>query len=153
MGAVKASLVGLDTNIFIYYFHQHRTFGPFSRRIVEALVSDDLKAVTSILTLSELLSLQAHPSRVRSLQETFFQLPNLLLVSVDQEITLKAADVRREYRFPLPDALQLSTAIQAKADFFISHDRKLARFKDLRVVPLRQALQMLQLTSSKTQKQ
>lgn len=151
MGAVKEPLVGLDTNVFIYYFHKHRTLGPFSKHIVKALLGDDLRAVTSILTLSELLSLKAAPSHVRYLQEKFFQLPNLSVVSVDQEIALKAADVRREYHFPLPDALQLATAIQTKANLFISNDRKLLRFKDIRVVTLRQAVQLLSLTSSTTQ--
>jgi predicted nucleic acid-binding protein len=45
----------------------------------------------------------------------------------------RATDLRASYGFKTPDALHLASAIEEKADVFITGDSKLAKCKEIRV--------------------
>lgn len=128
--------IGLDTNIFIYYFHKDKDFGENAREVFQLLASDKKKAITSIITLTELLALKMSDKDVTILQNTFFQIPNLSMFDIDQKIALEAAKIRREYGYRLPDAIQLATATHTKADLFITNDIRLKKYKETKVILL-----------------
>lgn len=128
--------VGLDTNIFIYYFNQHPTFGEKAKQIFLALTANELEAVTSIITLAELLSLKVSPAKTALLYKKFTVLPQLSFLPVDESIAVEAAKIRRRYGFRLPDAIQLATAIVSGQEAFISNDKRLQKVKDIPVILL-----------------
>lgn len=129
--------ISLDTNIFIYYFQQNKYFGEDARNIFEKLALGKYRAVTSIITLIELLSFKLSDKDITLLQDTFLQTPNLSVIEVGQEIALTASKIRRIYGFRLPDAIQLATGVSQKVDFYITNDAKLKRFKETKVVLLK----------------
>lgn len=74
----KLKFVALDSNIFSYHFHKDPIFGPPSKKIFDLLSTDKLQAVTSLVTLIEILSIKAPPSKIKSLKESFFNIPGLV---------------------------------------------------------------------------
>lgn len=127
-------IIGLDTNIFIYYFHKNEDFGESAKEVFKTLATDKKKAVTSIITLTELLSLKMSDTGIDLLRDSFLQTPNLSIFDTNQKIALEAARIRRIYGFRLPDAIQLATAIHGKADIFITNDSRLKKIKGIKVI-------------------
>lgn len=134
----KYRFIGLDSNIFSYQFHKHPIFGPFAKEIFDTLSVNKSRAVTSIITLTEILSVKVLLNKLKELEDQFSETPNLSILDVNHEIAAKAAKIRREYGFRLPDAIQLATAIQAKAKAFITNDDRLKGFKELKVILLKE---------------
>lgn len=127
----------LDTNIFVYYFASHPQFGHQVRQIFEALSQDKFRAITSVITLTELLSLSGSDKEVDTLKNHFLETPNLEIIDLNQEISIEAARIRREYKFRTPDAIQLATAINSRAEVFVTNDKKLKKFKEIKVTGLK----------------
>ena len=96
----KFKLIGLDSNVFIYHLHGNPIYAPTVKdKVFTPLLSGLLKAVTSMLTLTEVLALQAPDSKISILKQLLLSITNVTFSGVDQEIALKAADIRREYGF------------------------------------------------------
>src|SRR5476651_2670058 len=116
--------VALDTHIFIYYYEQNPQYFIKAEEILKKLQDNKSKAITSIVTLIELLSFPSlGEQKVKELQEHFLLTPNLAVFDVNQIIALDAARIRREYHFRISDSIQLATAKQAKVDLFITNDQ------------------------------
>lgn len=136
MVKITNKLVGIDTNIFIYYFEQNEEFGKIAKSFFQLLVRDKVKACTSIITLTELISLPASERDIELLQSHFLETPNLTIQEVNQTIGIDAARIRRNFGYRIPDAIQLATCLYSKADMFITNDQKLKSFKELPVLML-----------------
>lgn len=132
----KGSLVGLDTNIFIYYFQKHLQFGLRAKEIFEYLSENKISAITSNITLIELLAFPLPPNLLKQLEDDLLSFPILKIQEVSNQIALEAARIRREHGFRLADAIQLATAIDAKVQAFITNDQKLKIFKRLKIINL-----------------
>src|SRR4030042_2402471 len=102
----KFNLVALDTNIFIYHYQGSSIFAPQSAQIFDLLTTIKLQAITSIVSLIELLSFKASADKIRELREAFEQTPNLTVFEVNKEIAIEAAEIRRAYGFRTADAIQ-----------------------------------------------
>jgi len=126
--------IGLDTNIFIYHFQNVAPFKTKTDIVFEALVKGELKAITSIVAKAELLSYKQPLKIISALKDKFESTPNLTVFDVDDGIALKAAELRRKYSFRLPDAIQLGTAIAAKAGAFLTNDGRLKKCKEIKVM-------------------
>ena len=137
-GIVNNNLVALDSNIFIYNLEGNSEFVKFTDSIFKKLLANKLKAVTSIVSLIEILSFQKTSNVAKQLTEDLFSTPNLEVFDVNQEIAVEAAKIRREYGFRLPDAIQLATAKCANTEIFITNDQKLKKFKLLKVILLKE---------------
>ena len=135
-GIRKFKQVCLDSNLFIYHFEENSEFVSATSFIFDSLSEGTLKASTSIISLIEVLSYPLPPAVLREIKESFQSLPNLTVYNVESDIAGEAARIRREYGFRLPDAIQLATAVTAKADVFITNDQKLKQFKQLKVLLL-----------------
>lgn len=128
--------VGIDTNVFIYYFEQNPEFGAAAKKIFDALCNHT-KGVTSIAALIEILSPKfLSNTAARKIEEKFYEIPNLAILEINREIGIQAAEIRREYGFKLPDAVQLATALSVKAKAFITNDQRLKTFKKLKIISL-----------------
>lgn len=138
-GIGSYSLVGLDTNLFIYHFEENLEFHPYTTNLFKNLEKGKFKAVTSVISVIESLSYPSPKEVLEGIKLGFETMVNLSVVEVDNAVALEAARIRREYGFRVPDAIQLATAIQAKAKAFITSDERLKRFKELKVLLLPQA--------------
>lgn len=135
-GIAKFKLVGLDSNVFIYFFEENPRFIKNCQLIFNLLDQGRLKAVTSIISVIEVLSYPSPQSILKEIQEGFKNISNLTILDVNQDIASEAAKIRRQYGFRLPDAIQLATVKLSKAQVYITNDQRLKKFKLLRVLQL-----------------
>lgn len=128
--------VALDTNVFIYNLEENPKFIEFTDVIFKALIADKLSAVTSIITLAEILSYPQSAAQTVKIADDFFSAPNLKVLELNRKIATEAARIRRNYRFLLPDAIQIATAIESNAQTFITNNKRLKAFKQLPIILL-----------------
>jgi predicted nucleic acid-binding protein len=132
----KYKSVAVDTNILIYYYQKHPTFGPIVRDFFINLEENRQFVFTSSITITEIFS---YPLEDKLLTDTKKQLLSgvfIKIIAVDNDIALEAARIRREYKFQLADAIQLATVVVNKTQVFITNDQRLKSFKELKVITL-----------------
>jgi len=133
------SLVGLDSMLFIYHAERHPDYLPLTRIVFKRIETGKNKGVTSVLSLSEVLTLPYGKARndlavlYRGLLADF---PHLELASFDREAAELSASLRAHYSIATPDAIQLATALQLKATAFLTNDKQLVRIKELDIILL-----------------
>ena len=133
---VNKKTIGIDTNIFIYYFANTSEFYNEAKAFFEYTILHKREFITSSLSIAELLSFQAQEPMIAALFDNLLQLPNLKIYSMDTNIAKEAARIRRLYRYSLSDAIQLATALYAKADVFVTNDKRLRSFKEIAISSL-----------------
>lgn len=117
MNGIKSKLIALDSKVFIYHFEHNLKYAQHTTNIFSSLIDNSNSGITSVISVGEALSYPSPPSVLKKIEEKFRTLPNFTIFDVTQEIAIKTAHIRREYKFRLPDAIQLATTSQAKADF------------------------------------
>lgn len=135
-GIKNLKLVALDSNIFIYNLEQNSQYSTYTDIIFKQLINNKLKALTNIISLTEILSFPNIDNLSKQITEDFLSTPNLKIIDIDLQVALEAARIRRKYNFRLPDAIQLATAKIGKVQAFISNDQKLKQFKEVKVISL-----------------
>ena len=129
--------IGLDTNVFIYFLEYHPRYGAWCASLFDRIERGQNSAVTSTVTLLELL-VQPYRDQKEELAQKIFALastyPKLEWVSVTMNIADRAAELRARYRLSTPDAIQLATAIGHNATRFYGNDRGLRRVKKIECV-------------------
>lgn len=117
--------IGLDTSVFIYQLEANPRYVSFTDAVFAWLEHRDSRAVTSTITMTELL---VHPYRDdnQQLADEFYALlstyPNLEWIAPGLEIADMAARLRAAHRLRTPDALQAATAIYGRATGLITND-------------------------------
>jgi predicted nucleic acid-binding protein len=118
-------LVALDTSIFIYQLEANPRYLPFTDHIFAWLETRDVKAVTSTITMTELL-VQPYRADYGNRVDEFYRLlsafPNLEWIAPSLEIADTAARIRATHRLRTPDALLAATATHAQATGLITND-------------------------------
>lgn len=130
--------LALDTNIFIYYIETNGEFSKSTNQLFTTIQDQRLHVYTSVTTVTELLSLSASPDIIKSIEEFLARLSFVEFVPIDMNIASIAASMRRKYNIRFPDAIQLATAINQRADIFVTNDKKLTRCKEIKVILLPQ---------------
>jgi predicted nucleic acid-binding protein len=135
----EGQIIALDTMIFIYHLEDHPIFSPVTERMFERIEKGKNQAVTSYLTLLEILvkpkrdSLLKAVSDYRDLLLTF---PNLKFVPLDQRVADLASTLRARYGIRTPDAIQIASALSEGAKTFVTNDSQLKKISDIQVVLL-----------------
>ncbi len=135
--------VALDTNVFIYQIEANPRYLALTDHIFSWLERPGSRAVTSTITMMELL---VHPYRAHdeSRADEFYGLlstyPNLDWIAPDLEIADLAARIRARYQLQSPDALQAATAAHAKATGLITNDPVFERVEAFETLVLDEVL-------------
>lgn len=137
-GIKNLKKIALDSNIFIYNLEQNDRYSQYTDILFQDLFSKKRRAVTSIISLIEMLSYPNTGEIAKQIADDFYSITNLNIYEVDQNIAMEAAKIRRGYKFRLPDSIQLATALISKAQVFISNDINLKKFKELQVILLQE---------------
>ena len=129
--------ISLDTNVFIYFLEDHPRYGSWCGALFDLIERGHNPAVTSTVTLLELL-VQPYRDRQEELAQKIFALtstyPKLEWVPLTMNLADRAAELRARYRLSTPDAIQLATAIGHKATRFYGNDRGLWRVKEIECI-------------------
>ena len=132
----------LDTNLFIYLIEENELHLNKVHNLLLFLEKNEYEIITSTLTLGEILTKPYKENRL-DLVETYKKFfSDMELVELNSEIASLFAKVRADYKIKTPDAVQLASAVYAKADLFVTNDDGLSRFESdgCRVVLLREFL-------------
>ena len=131
----------IDTAPIIYYIEAHQEYGPLMKEIVDCFQTNDLSAFTSVITITEVLPKLVSQNRGK-LVEKFLNFlrngKNFNLIEISADIAESAGRLRGKYdSLKAMDAIQLSAAINAGADAFITNDIKLKQVEEIRVIVLK----------------
>ena len=125
---LRGKAVYLDTNIFIYTVEGYEPERAFIEALSDAIDLHELVAVTSELTLAELLvkPLELGRADVVAIYTELVQHSDRLTVPpVDRATLIEAARLRAILGILLPDAIHVATAVMAGCEAFLTNDRRL----------------------------
>lgn len=131
--------IGLDTNPFIYLFEHHPRYFPLTEELFAYLKSPGVQGVTSIVTLIETCVQPQRDGRsdlVRIYEQTLLNSRQVQMVSIDIALARRAVQIRAQHGFRVPDALQLSAALEHGATLFVTNDRRMKKVTELPVLIL-----------------
>lgn len=120
--------VYLDTNIFIYALEGYPVFRTVLTTLFEALDRGELTAVTSELTLAEVLVkplLDRHSERQAAYLQALQPSTSLQVIPVSREVLIAAARLRVDTHLKLPDAIHAATAQLTGCDQFLTNDARI----------------------------
>ncbi len=135
----RHKLVGIDTSPFIYHLQKNPEYSNLTVRLFEEVEKGSLKAVTSVLTLMEVLVKPKQAGDRQAVEDYRFVLktfPNLALKPIDEACAERASDLRATYGVKAPDALQVATALSSRASGFVTNDERLKKIRELDVMVL-----------------
>ena len=135
--------IALDTSIFIYQLESNPRYVPLTDAIFRWLEQPKHQAVTSTITMTELL-VQPYRDGGEQRVDQFYALlstyPNLEWIAPDLPISDSAARIRATHRLRTPDALQAATAIHAGATGLVTNDPAFKRVEKFETMVLDQLL-------------
>ena len=135
----RHKLVGIDTSPFIYHLEKDPEYSKLTLRLLEEVENGSLKALTSTLTLMEVLVRPKPIGNMQAAEDYRFLLktfPNLALKPIDDNCAERASDLRAAYGLKPPDAIQIGTALSNRATGFVTNDDKLKRVSELQIIVL-----------------
>ncbi len=136
---IKDKIIGIDTMVFIYHLEDHPDYSHTTERILEAVEHGKYSAVTSVITLLEIL---VKPKRdgnlavAKDYKDLLLTFPNLKVLNLDMKISDMASDLRAKYGIKTPDAIQIATTIYGGSKSFITNDETLKKVEELSVLLL-----------------
>jgi predicted nucleic acid-binding protein len=110
----------------VYYIEGHPLYLPLLDPFFDAIGQRELRAVTSTVTLLEVLVLPLRQGDKR-LIERYRSISGLQTIPVSATVAEEAARLRANHRMTTPDALQLATAITTGATAILTNDVRFPR--------------------------
>ncbi len=131
--------IALDTSVFIYQLEANPRYVDLTDHVFLWLERPDCGAVTSTITMAELL---VQPYRMPDDEQVneFYALlssyPNLDWIAPDLSIADTAARIRATHRLRTPDALQAATAVRSEVTGLVTNDAVFERVKEFETLVL-----------------
>lgn len=132
--------VFVDTAPFIYFIEKDENNPQYYDKVKKFFgngYEEDKKFVTSVITMEEYFVFP-YRNKEYSYIDMFNRLVatmDMEIIEVNQEIAKKAARIRAEYKgFKAMDAIQLAVACFAGCDLFLTNDKQLRQFKEIKCV-------------------
>jgi len=140
----RLQTVFIDTAPIIYYIEAHPQFGPLAKEIVDSFRSGKLIALSSVITLVEVLPKPVESGNdelAKKFSEFLKTGKNIQLLEISADIAELAGNLRGQYTsLKAMDAIQIAVSINAGADAFITNDLKLRQIEELKVIVLKEYL-------------
>jgi predicted nucleic acid-binding protein len=137
--AIGAGPLALDTCIFIYLVEDHPRFGDAVAELFVAIDAGELPAVTSAVTLLELLVAplrSGDAALAAEYEDLLTRGRGLTMRDLDRALLRAAAQLRAATGVRVPDALQLAAGRAAGCTVFLTNDRRLPEIGGMRVLQL-----------------
>ena len=131
--------VAIDTAPYIYFIEEHPRYLPLVTALFRAVDRGEVVAVTSELTLLEVLVVPfrtGNAALVERYEAILTRARGLTLTPVSRKLLRAAALLRARTDMKTPDAIQLSTAAAAGCTALVTNDRRFRALPGLRVLQL-----------------
>jgi predicted nucleic acid-binding protein len=131
------TLIGLDTNPFIYLWERHPRYFPLAEVLFRYFTQSQAQGITSIITYIEAC---VHPQRmgrrdlIAAYENYLFRSRQIRLLPIDAALARRAIVLRAQYDIHVPDALQIAAAVETGATLFVTGDRRLAKVQEIDVL-------------------
>jgi predicted nucleic acid-binding protein len=120
----------LDSVAVIYYIERHPRYFAAAAEWMERVEAGRISAVASALLLAEVLVpayRAGNSGAARQARAALGRIPNFELLDVSPSIADVAARLRSTHDLRTPDALHVATALDQRADWLVTNDRRLRR--------------------------
>jgi predicted nucleic acid-binding protein len=129
----------IDTAPLIYFIEQHPVYLDRVRAIMQQIDAGEIAGVSSVVTLTEVLTLPVKAG-LHDIQQAYravlLNSRSFTLVPIHAQTAIRAAELRARYSLKTPDALQVSAAIDAGCDAFLTNDTGIKRVQEISVLVL-----------------
>jgi predicted nucleic acid-binding protein len=136
---IGITTIAFDTAPLIYFVEKHAVYAPIMRSIIQKVDSDEILSFSSVITLTEVLTL---PKRVgnqtleRQYTDLLLNSKNFTLIDITPEIAENGADFRARYNLRTPDALQIASAVVTGCQAFLTNDLTIKRVNEITILVL-----------------
>jgi predicted nucleic acid-binding protein len=127
-------MIYLDANFFLFAILDITEKGKSARTIQDSIIKGKQYAVTSALTLDEIMWVLIKNKKrhlVRTVIEGLYSMPNLEISSVSSTLPLLALDMMEEYALSPRDAFHLATMRASKIRSIVTDDDDFDRVKGI----------------------
>jgi len=128
----------LDACSIIYLIESHQQQGQNTRSLITQALQNKTQLVISRLSFLEcrVLPLKEKDERLLESYNQFFCAPALQIIELNADVINIATDLRANYSSSLrtPDALQIACALTAKAEQFLTGDKKLSVIEEIDII-------------------
>lgn len=126
----------LDTAPLIYFLEEESLENMKMRQIFLSLSGQINQVVLSTITCMEYLVKPYRMKDDKAIRSfwAFVEEDEVDVRPVDMAIALKAAEIRAEYKFKAMDSLQLATACKNGCELFLTNDKQLKQFTEIKCV-------------------
>lgn len=127
----------LDATPIIYFIQHNEIHFEKTAKIFSFFSEADLKIISSDIVTAE-SCVHAYRNNDVEVLNNFAGLMELLNVKIlhtSEEIARKTSKIRAEYKsFETPDAFNLATAVISGCDIFLTNDKRLKKFDEVKCV-------------------
>ena len=123
----------LDTAPIVYYLENNEMYCSKMKKFWK--IYEDCDYITSAVTVTEYLTYPYQKNNLKVINSfyAFVDGMDIEIKSIDKVIAEKAAQIRAEYKyFKTMDALQLATACIFGCDLFLTNDKQLKQFEEIK---------------------
>jgi predicted nucleic acid-binding protein len=141
---LRGSRICIDTAPFIYFIEKDPKYLGIVRPIFAEIDAGKIDALTSTITLLEVLVLPfktKNESLAEKYRDILLYAEGLTTFEIFHEVSELSAKLRAKYSIRTPDAIQIAVGIIYGADAFLTNDSSLKKVKDIRVVILEDFLE------------
>ena len=130
----------VDTAPFIYFIEKNVNNPQYYDKVKNFFKNgyeNNKKFVTSVITMEEyfVFPYRNNNYSLIAMFQRLVAMTDMEIVEINQEIAKKAAQIRAEYKnFKAMDALQLATACVMGCDLFLTNDKQLRQFKEIKCI-------------------
>jgi predicted nucleic acid-binding protein len=131
--------LSMDTSPFIYLVEKHPVYEARIVAIFGEVGAGHIQVITSMLTLTEVLTMplikkQSH--YVNEYRAMLLNTQSILSIPVDSVVAERAAELRAKYGLKTPDALHIATALETGCHAFLTNDMKLKQVTEIQILIL-----------------
>lgn len=134
--------VFVDTAPFIYYIEGNignPVYSEKAKKFFKCSYESGIKLLTSVITIEEYKVFPYRNNRHELIEsfERLIRILNIEFVNIDKTVADKAAQIRAVYKgFKGMDSLQLAAACSEKCDLFLTNDKQLKQFKNIKCITI-----------------
>jgi predicted nucleic acid-binding protein len=128
-----------ETAPLIYYVEENPTYVAKMDAIIEAIEDRPIEAVSSVITLTEVLTRPVKLGNARlerEYRDILLHSGGFRLLTITARIAESAAALRARYNLRTPDALHVAAAIDVRCDAFLTNDIGIKRVTEITVLVL-----------------
>ena len=128
-----------ETAPLIYYVEENPSYVAKMDAIIEAIEDRPIEAVSSVITLTEVLTRPVKLGNTRlerEYRDILLHSGGFRLLTITARIAESAAALRARYNLRTPDALHVAAAIDVRCDAFLTNDTGIKRVTEIVVLVL-----------------